>query len=323
MPSILTHYYMAMHVKENLSSDALVSTIEKYPSEFIIGAQGPDIWLYHYAIPWKNSEICAISDELGELVHAERVNDFFADCLNTIRYTEDEEKTLAMISYVAGHLCHWALDSTAHPFVYYRTDGSTEETRYWHCRYEAMLDNYIMDFLRDEKREFQPIRKLLSHDDLCEEAIQEVYYSAFKNVWDVEIQDGFAHDALKDFKTILTWTNREGFLYRTLALVETMTHSDWKYTSHFITGKKDDTRDILNLTHQRWFHPCDASEVHNESFIELIEQAVVKGSRALDLFADALGKKEDEEFLLDFIGNRNYETGYDHKESMKYFNPIY
>lgn len=313
---------MAMHTQERLDADALKSTIEKYSSEFIIGAQGPDIWLYHSSLPWSNSEMCRITDEIGNIVHAERVNDFFASCLNTIRSNPYEEQQLAMISYVAGHLCHWALDSTAHPFIYYRTNGSTDETKYWHCRYEAMIDNYMMDPLKEEKRDCFPIKKLLNHDSLCEIAIQNLYYNALKEVWDIEIRDKYTHDALKDFKSVLSYTSKKGFLYGLVYVYETLTNNNWQFTSHFITGEKDDTRDILNLNHQIWFHPCDSSEVHHEDFLELVEASIDKAVTALELFSDALGNGEDEAFLK-FIDNRNYETGLSHSEKMKYFDPIY
>ncbi len=323
MPNILSHNYVAQKALNILDSDALKETISKYPQEYSIGAQGPDFLFYHSALPWQDKELSSISNNLGHMAHVEHINDFYQACLDTIREVNDASLQLAMISYVSGHLCHWALDSVAHPFVYYRTDGRTKETKYWHTRYESMLDSYMIDYYKTENMPYLPVKNLLKHDEMCETVIRIIYLSVFKKVWDLDVKEEFIHDGLKDFKAVMSFSGKKTLLYEILRLYEILTNDNWHFTRYFITGEKDESRDILNLNHQLWTHPADNSEVHHESYPELIEQAIERARKALDLFANALGNQEEDRELLAFIGNRGYDSGKNVPIKIKYADSIY
>ena len=323
MPNILSHNYVAQKAKELLESDALKDTIGKFPQEYSVGAQGPDFLFYHSALPWEDKELCSISNHLGHIAHQERINDFYQAALDTIRETNDPSLQLAMISYVCGHLSHWALDSIAHPFVYYRTNGQTKETKYWHTRYESMLDNYMMDFYKRDGMEYMPIKKIIATDSLCLSAMKTVYLSVFKKVWNLDVKEEYVTDGMKDFRMLMSFAGKKTLLYWLIRYYEILVKDNWHFSRYFITGEKDETRDILNLNHQIWTHPCDNSEVHHESYPELIEMAIQRSKEAMDLFANALGNEEEDSIFIKYLGNRGYDTGKNTTVKMKYFDSIY
>ena len=69
-------------------------------------------------MPWdvyKSHEL----NRLGSRMHNEHINDFY-ECAYAQLYKSRQIKKIQerMIVYLFGHLCHWALDKTAHPYIY-------------------------------------------------------------------------------------------------------------------------------------------------------------------------------------------------------------
>jgi len=240
-----------------------------------------------------------------------------------IKHEDDPILKETMISYLAGHLCHWALDCTAHPFIFYRTNGTTEETKYWHYRYEAMIDTYMMDYLKDENLITYPPASLLEHDELVIKAITEIYRSPVKEIWDFDLYEKNINKAFRDFHNILMLIyDPIGIWFYIIQTIEIIRKKKWSFTSHFLMLKLDDTKDILNMTKQKWSNPCDCSEVHNDSFIELFDAAIDLGVKTLKLFDNAT-QKDHATALLKLINNRSYDTGYPDFRTMKYYDSIY
>lgn len=323
MPSIMTHYWFAMEVLDRLPENKFKDTLKNYAHEYRIGSNGPDMFFYCHAFPWDNQKLNEAYSELGSKVHAEHINDFYHDTIQLITAQNDPVTKEAMISYVAGHLCHWALDSVAHPFIYYRTDGNNPETKYWHSRYEGMIDNYMMDYLKRDNRNCFPARKILDCGSVTKEAIYQIYGPIVHHIWDIEISKEEINKALHDFRSLMTFVyDPIGILYHLFRIYELIKDMDWKYTCHFITGKKDDTIDVFNDTHQKWCNPCDSSDVHHESLWDLFEKAQELCVKVLESFEKAIDTGNDKELLM-ILQNRSYNTGYSTFKTQKYFNSIY
>ncbi|MPM24216.1 hypothetical protein SDC9_70697 [bioreactor metagenome] len=323
MPSIITHTLMAEKTLQELPTGPLKEAINANKEAFLLGANGPDYLYFYNALPWTDQKIRNDFTCLANEVHSSHINDFYHLALKLISNQNDHEIRLAMLAYLAGHLCHWALDCTAHPFIFYRTDGTTPETKYWHYRYEAMIDTYMLDYYKKEELIDLPQASLITYSDFTIQAIADLYGPIVSEIWNFDLDEHQVTKAFKDFHSILMLTyDPVGIWFSIIQLFETIKKDKWSFTGHFITLNKDDAKDILNLTRQKWANPCDCSRVHHDSFIELFRESLYLGNKTLQTLENCLETGRSAK-LLTLIDNRSYDTGYSELRSMKYFDPIY
>jgi len=103
MPAVYAHHRFGEHVIPHLD-DALQQLITKHKKEFLIGLQGPDVFFFYR--PWKHNEVVAYGNNL----HEQPARTLFTAGLTL-------ERDTAAYVYMLGVACHFALDSTCHPFV--------------------------------------------------------------------------------------------------------------------------------------------------------------------------------------------------------------
>lgn len=130
MPSTYAHRRFGANVLEHLPED-LRGRIEPYRALYDIGLHGPDLLFYYHAV--KSNPV----SRLGNAMHEQPGRVFFDRARGVVRQADERAAALA---YALGFVCHFALDSTCHPFVekYTRSSGVT------HCEIETEFDNMLM-----------------------------------------------------------------------------------------------------------------------------------------------------------------------------------
>ena len=116
MPSSITHTYFGIDVYNKLNKRER-KNIENSLEYFKTFCQGPDVlYFYNIFIGKKAKNV----NKLGFRMHAEETRLFF---INIVKYIIDnnlENNSFAM-AFLYGHMCHYFLDTTCHPFIYYKT----------------------------------------------------------------------------------------------------------------------------------------------------------------------------------------------------------
>lgn len=324
MPNVLTHYLHAEDVKDGLGSRGYISDcVEAFPKEFSIGSSGPDFLFYYDVFPWQNGKKNKSVASYGGMVHKEKINEFYQRAIELCQRESDTPKKTAMISFLAGHLCHWALDSTAHPMIFYRTNGTTKETKYWHYRYESMIDTYMAEYKGKIPLKNYPTSKIVKYDKKTVKAISAIYSPISAELWNIDVEEKLIEKSLHDFRSVNRFLfNPNNYFFYLMQALETMGGVKWIFSSHMIIGKKDMKHDILNENHHKWNNPSDLSIVSHESFIDLYNKAITKAVTAVQLLEQAIQNNSVQE-LLEFIDNRSYETGLPVFKKMQYYNSIY
>ena len=130
MPSTYAHRRFGVNVLEHLP-DELRAQLEQNRELYDIGLHGPDLLFYYHAA--KSNPVGA----LGNAMHEEPGRVFFDRARRVVHCEADRDAALA---YALGFVCHFALDSTCHPYVeqYVRTSGVS------HCEIETEFDNALM-----------------------------------------------------------------------------------------------------------------------------------------------------------------------------------
>lgn len=130
MPTTYTHYRFGNDVFSRLPA-SLRERILPYRDLFDLGLHGPDL-LFYYKPLFKHP-----INQLGHQMHDQPGTLFFSEAASALTRMEQAD---AGFAYVCGFLCHFALDSTCHPYIeqQVRATGTT------HSEIEAELDRLYM-----------------------------------------------------------------------------------------------------------------------------------------------------------------------------------
>ena len=116
MPDVAVHAAFGRDVFSSLSPE-IRQVIRPQPWTF--GLFGPDLWFMYK--PWRRRE------GRGRRMHTTRPGAFLTGLLKRSAASSHREE---LFSWLAGFFCHYALDSTTHPYIIYVT---TEEYHYPRC----------------------------------------------------------------------------------------------------------------------------------------------------------------------------------------------
>ena len=130
MPSTYAHRRFGTNVLEHLP-DELRAQLEQNRELYDIGLHGPDLLFYYHAA--KSNPVGA----LGNAMHEEPGRAFFDRARRVVHCEADRDAALA---YALGFVCHFALDSTCHPYV----EQFTRESGVTHCEIETEFDNMLL-----------------------------------------------------------------------------------------------------------------------------------------------------------------------------------
>lgn len=132
MPAVAAHYLFGQEVYKNLiekNRKDIIALIRKHRLDYNIGLQGPDPLFYYQ--PTKSNEVTEYASE----VHKRSGLSFMQNAIRSIH----EMKDIRMFAYMIGFVCHYALDSEAHPWVNYYGKDSIG-----HIRIETEMDRSIL-----------------------------------------------------------------------------------------------------------------------------------------------------------------------------------
>ena len=130
MPSTYAHRRFGANVLDHLPA-SLREKLEAHRELYDIGLHGPDLLFYYHAA--KSNPVGA----LGNAMHEQPGRVFFERARGVVRQAKDRDAALA---YALGFVCHFALDSTCHPYV----ERYTRESGVSHCEIETEFDNQLM-----------------------------------------------------------------------------------------------------------------------------------------------------------------------------------
>ena len=130
MPSTYAHRRFGADVLA-LLPDGLRATLEQHRELYDIGLHGPDLMFYYKAL--QSNPV----NRLGNAMHEQPGRVFFERARGVVRQAKDRDAALA---YALGFVCHFALDSTCHPYV----EAYTRQSGVSHCEIETEFDDMLL-----------------------------------------------------------------------------------------------------------------------------------------------------------------------------------
>lgn len=272
MPASLTHYYFAKNVLESLPEAGGL-----FGPAYFWGAQGPDFLFCHHYLRFigigKEKEGLK---KYGNMLHSTRPS----LTLHSMRDFLGKHPEPAYAAYVRGFLCHYALDSTAHPYVNalagkLAAQRPHETPSSMHGEIESALDAII---LRRETGKLPcevKLKNLFPKNEGVQRRIAKLYHGVLLDVYNQEIPEEELLQATKDAHFVFSLiTDRTGLKHRLFNLLEQ--GRPHVITSHIVPLTEGDGVDYANVQENPW-----GEEGCTDSFFALYEKAKALARRLI------------------------------------------
>jgi hypothetical protein len=315
MPNIITHTLFAHDLMAKMNGLPLLQNNKQLVE---IGSNGPDILFFHGLSPKRRFQSSELS-KMGSVLHDRHINDFYLSALKSIRNENDPAIKEQMIAYTCGHLCHWALDSTTHPYIFYRTGTCKGDSAKVHHRFESLLDAIVLKVKTGHTVSEMDISQICKPSTEQARAIVRVYIPALNSIFDKDVAPHKIVETLEDWQFMQkVFHDPSGKKIKNLHRLEKLFGLQNLFSGYLVPNEPVDNYDLMNLLHKTWRNPATGQE-SDQSFFELYDEALAKAATAIDLFVQAIDDPQKEEAFLAFVDNANYNLGINTPMEMKYF----
>lgn len=289
MPDPVLHSVFGNTVKGRLSPEARNALV---PEPYSFAQFGPDPWFGYK--PW-------VRVGRGRIMHTARTGEFLMALADQAKNGKSRAE---MFSYLAGFLCHYALDSAAHPYIIRRTDVDYPVPN-GHMAFEHMLD--VKQMARDgHMGEKHPVTDHYFLDISLPAVMEEDLNWVFETIY-----------GWKNCRKVIVRSNR---IFRVFYRVMENPHGlaaflarhvkggglrSWTYSNPYYTDL-----DVENEAHEEWVHAYDQSIISRESIADMQERGAERAARLIEasyryIYSGDLGREE----LAEAIGNDSYLSG--------------
>lgn len=320
MPSFTTHHIFSDLVLDKLDKK-IKNKLNKSLNIYHVFAQSHD-YLFYYTFGKNASKI----KSLGHYAHRNNTQDYL---LNIINYIKDKhlEENNELLSYLYGSITHYVLDSTCHPFIFYKTgaynkgDRSSKKYNGGHTMMEKNIDAIIYETYYHKKYNHCNLNKFINKPIFTEDLINTINY-AYKKTYNEDNISTYYQKAIKHTKIINSIVIHDYFgikkiLYKLLELLSFNNIKISYYSNHIIKPNYN----LLNNEKKEWNHPCIKDLTYKCSFNDLLEISLKKSLTIIENCDKYFNNLITLEELKDYIPNVSYSNGLllEEYKVMRYF----
>ncbi|RDB61955.1 peptidase [Gordonibacter sp. 28C] len=278
MPALITHDFFGQDVYDRLFRN--IGGTRDEAEAFLLGNQGPDPLFYAVADPRLREH-----NRLGNIMHAEKPSELikaFKDSLGIL----DEDELPVGRAYALGFLCHYTLDSTMHPLVFFHEyrlcDAgepglSRDDGHEVHAVIESELDELVLFEKRGETvATFQPWREILQASDFALGVISKMYSYVALTVYGRIIPPSMFAQSVRSFRRVQRlFYSKTGAKRAAIGRVEQLVRpfSFYQSMSHRPLELTESAYD--NRAHETWENPY-TGETSTVGFWDLFDEALEK-----------------------------------------------
>ena len=290
MPDVVVHAVFGREVRAELDP-AIAEKIRDVP--YIFALFGPDPWFMYQ--PWKRRE------GRGRRMHTTRTGEFLMSLARRAKKSRHPEE---LFSYLAGFLCHYALDAAAHPYIIHMTEIRRKIPR-GHMAFEHTLDRLEME-RAGVLGEKHPVTEHYYPSLRLPESLREDIDSVYEEVY------GWR----KSWKALNRCWPRYRLAYRFQENPKGIFTALARFTGHpavkslaYATSPFNGT-DVENTARAEWAHSHEPAEKRTSDFSEMKASARRDALEMITaayryIFVSGITEKE----LAGRIGSRSYLSG--------------
>lgn len=306
MPDPVTHYVFGRHVlgdlPDNVRTNVDISIFDR-------AVQGPDPWSTMGFYGGKNKQYAIRS----KIMHTSLTGSFLSVMAQQIY----ENKSASLFSVLAGNICHYCLDKSAHPYIICKGGEYGG-----HVRLERAIDcYYIRQHFGKTPWYFsipKHIMKLKEYPRELRKPLNYIYSYVYG--W---------NDA---FELINRSLKSERLFYRLMQdpigivhiLLRPISNGKTNYCmySYYHRDAYNSSVDYMNVSHNPWHHPLDSTISSTDSFFDLFEKAQTEARNMIDNAYNMIFNSQIACFD-ELFGNDNYSSGFDCNDPRNNTTPQY
>ena len=323
MPAIITHDIFARRVYDKVIDD--YPFLKDSRHLYQIFSQSHD-YLFYYKTP--NRKKTKHINHLGHVGHWYKTQDYLINLILGIQENKLENNSDAM-AYLFGSITHYVLDSTCHPFIFYKTGtyyaNRPETFKYAgeHGHMERDLDAYY--YLQTFKKEYKycnVARDIIGKPYFSPELI-DLISNTYKKTYEEENIGLIYKKSINIARRLYAMfiNDRFGIKRSFYKVFDKITKYRKGYIASYSTHIDDINLKFLNLEHKEWNHPCYKDMKYTYSFDNLLDLSEEKCIKIYKEITKYFNNKISLDKLKESIPNISYSTGLDVEDEtkMKYF----
>lgn len=299
MPGFLTHYLAGQAVLSRLPDENTISGDRG--RVFSLGTQGADIFFYYVPGFMRKR-----SRNIGSDIHNADFGLFFTDMAKRAKRVEDNGQKTTLLAYLSGFLVHYALDATAHPFVYAnstRAEATGLQASAEHRNLETIIDVLMLARLTGQKPGEIRQWELIDAPPEQKRAAAALFSAAARAVYKRQLQPQDVYHAMGHMKQLTRLLHSPGGRRKKWAAFLEDKTVDARILSAMVHPQTvTDETDYLNLSRAYWKN-------RNESFPVLFDSAVDEAVIMLNGFHAYIRGEIPRKELAALVGNRSLTTG--------------
>lgn len=324
MPDIISHYLFGLDTTKQIQDNAIYQAIKSNRNLFFIGCQGPDPMYYHK--PYKKHNFSFIAARM----HTEDTGYFLSSALCYVKKYRDTPAIYEpCLAYVAGLLCHYALDTSCHPYIFYlgghyvADNPASHKYQGLHKQIELALDDLLLEETFGIHADHFKVHKHIVKPISLHESILKMYEELLFGIYAIPNGGAIFQSSYQDLRNYYRLTyDRLGFKKQLmLTAAPLVRHPLITDTQHFSYHHCVDAyTDYLNTAKHVWLHPVTGN-VSTYSFKDLLRNAHKVSYRLLQNSEAFLNSDLSLEGLEAVLPNISYLTGLPSSDTrpMQYF----
>lgn len=280
-------------------------------------AQSHD-YLFYYKFGIKRKKI----NSLGHKAHHKNTQDYLINVIEEIKKNH-EENTPELLAYLYGSITHYVLDTTCHPYIFYKTGvyRKTEpKTRKYfggHNQIEKDLDAIYYKKYTNKDYNLCNVTKEIIGKPLFSAKLITTLNNVYKKTYNKDNIGYYYQKGVNNARLIynIVVNDRFGIKKTLYRLLDFIIYRNKRYISTYSTYIKKPNLGYLNLEKKEWNNPCLPEQKHNESFEELYNLAVGKAITIIRQVNKVLYENKPIEDILKYIPDLDYSSGIIIKET--------
>ena len=161
---------------------------------------------------------------------------------------------------------------------------------------------------------------LLKHPEETAQRVFELLAPIFKKLDNLDLQYRQVAESIRDFHNDQKlFYDPSGRKIKWVGLLENAVGMPGMGTGMMVPQDYDYEMDAMNFRKREWIHPCDITLKSNESFEDLLKKGINSSLVLMSMYEDYLKDRISADEILDYIGNRTFDTGMEPGTPMKYF----
>jgi hypothetical protein len=287
MPYNFTHALVGLTALQH-ANEAVAALVANYRGEFLIGTMGPDPY-FGDAMPkplFAESRL-----DLAEKLHTLDARALFAALFPLAGDSAPKQ------AYALGFLCHFLLDTNAHPYIEARFFGKA------HTPAEIQIDLMMASRIAfpgvpEKPRKFYATRHL--------DELDELHALLSKQLFAMETRGSFARGFRKWILVNTLSYDPDNRKLRFFGAVERLFKKPGLITS-FLVSRHSDPDDRLNLNNAIWRAPWDTATARTESFPDLFDHACAEAPALMNAALHAM-QGGDIATAIELVGTRRMDA---------------